>query len=75
MYIYKDRKRDMYIHHFRSKIFIYFLLHEYLVPLSTGEWLLSFWQAHLKAKKNVDIKSRPFECIVEEGEMIFVPHG
>jgi hypothetical protein len=56
-------------------IFINYLLHVYTVPLSTGEWLLSFWQAHLEAKKNIDIKSRPFECIVEEGEMIFVPHG
>ena len=45
------------------------------VPLSTGEWLLSFWDAHLEAKKNLDPKLRPFEAIVEEGEMIFVPHG
>ena len=45
------------------------------VPLSTGEWLLSFWSAHLEAKKNLDPKARPFEAIVEEGEIIFVPHG
>ena len=45
------------------------------VPLSTGEWLLSFWSAHLEAKKNLDPTARPFEAIVEEGEIIFVPHG
>ena len=45
------------------------------VPLSTGEWLLSFWPAHLAARKHADPKRRPFEAIVEEGEVIFVPHG
>ena len=45
------------------------------MPLSTGEWLLSFWSQHVNAKKNLDPKNRPFEAIVEEGEMIFVPHG
>ena len=47
----------------------------FIVPLSTGEWLLSFWSQHINAKKNLDPKNRPFEAIVEEGEMIFVPHG
>jgi hypothetical protein len=45
------------------------------VPLSTGEWLLSFWPAHLEARKHADPKRRPIEAIVEEGEVIFVPHG
>ena len=80
------------------------------VPLSTGEWLLSFWSAHLQvgdmhsisngsdgsfwihhhhthhtrsifvvilmqARKCLDHKLRPLEAIVEEGEVIFVPHG
>ena len=45
------------------------------MPLSTGEWLLSFWPAHLEAKKNPDPRLRPFEAVVEEGEILFVPHG
>jgi len=45
------------------------------VPLSTGEWLLSFWPAHMEARRHPDPKKRPLEAIVEEGEVIFVPHG
>ena len=58
-----------------TNIFTYIPNNFFTVPLSTGEWLLSFWSAHLEAKKNLDPKSRPFEAIVEEGEIIFVPHG
>ena len=51
--------------------------YEYNFPFFDNclKWLLSFWSAHLEAKKNLDPKSRPIEAIVEEGEIIFVPHG
>ena len=45
------------------------------VPLSTGEWLLSFWKYHLECRKHPDPSCRPLECIVNEGDVIFVPHG
>jgi hypothetical protein len=45
------------------------------VPLSTGEWLLTFWKYHLDARKDPDLNRRPLECIVGPGEAIFVPHG
>lgn len=45
------------------------------VPLSTGEWLLSFWKDHLRARKNEDVSLRPIETILLPGELIFVPHG
>ena len=44
------------------------------VPLSTGEWLLSFWKYHLQ-KRSVDQSFQPLEVIVNPGELIFVPHG
>ena len=45
------------------------------VPISTGEWLLSFWEQHLECRKSEDVATRPLECIVNPGELIFVPHG
>lgn len=45
------------------------------VPITTGEWLLSFWKDHLEARQNVDPANRPLETIVNPGEVIFVPHG
>jgi hypothetical protein len=48
---------------------------EVLVPLSTGEWLLSFWRDHLRARKDPISARRPLECVVNPGEMIFVPHN
>jgi hypothetical protein len=45
------------------------------VPISTGEWLLSFWEQHLEARKNPDPTMRPLEAVVQPGEVIFVPHG
>ena len=45
------------------------------VPLSIGEWLLSFWPFHLQARQDPDPRRRPLETIVGPGEVIFVPHG
>ena len=45
------------------------------VPLSIGEWLLSFWPYHLQARQDPDPSRRPLETIVEPGQVIFVPHG
>jgi len=45
------------------------------VPISTGEWLLSFWSQHLEARKHRDPTQRPLETIVQPGEVVFVPHG
>lgn len=48
---------------------------EVLVPLSTGEWLLSFWRDHLRARKDPNPARRPLECVVNPGEIMFVPHN
>ncbi len=45
------------------------------MPISTGEWLLSFWSFHLLAKQDPDPSKRPMECILHPGELIFVPHN
>lgn len=48
---------------------------EVTVPISTGEWLLSFWKAHLECRRDPDVSKRPTEMIVNAGELVFVPHG
>ncbi len=45
------------------------------MPVSTGEWLLSFWHFHKQAQRNPNVSLRPLECIVNPGELIFVPHN
>ena len=45
------------------------------VPISTGEWLLSFWKFHLEARRHPDPSKRPMEAILNPGEVMFVPHG
>lgn len=45
------------------------------VPISTSEWLLTFWSYHLEARHDPDISQRPLEAIAEEGDLFFVPHG
>ena len=46
-----------------------------MVPLSTGEWLLSFWKFHLQCRDDPDKSKRPLETVLNEGELIFVPHN
>lgn len=48
---------------------------EVTMPISVGEWFLSFWSEHVKQRNNPDVSKRPLECIVSPGELIFVPHG
>ncbi len=48
---------------------------EVAVPISTGEWLLSFWRYHLEARKHPDVAMRPLEVVLSPGEVMFVPHG
>ena len=48
---------------------------EVTVPISTGEWLLSFWQAHLECRRHPNPAQRPLEMVVQPGELVFVPHG
>jgi len=48
---------------------------EVTVPISTGEWLLSFWRAHLECRKDPDLRRRPLEVIADPGDLVFVPHG
>lgn len=45
------------------------------VPLSTGEWLLSFWPYHLHARSDPDPARRPLEVVANAGDVVFVPHG
>lgn len=44
---------------------------EVAVPLSIGEWLLSFWNIHIKQRESIGA----IECIAEPGDCVFVPHG
>ena len=45
------------------------------VPLSTGEWLLTFWTYHLEARRDPDLSRRPVEVIAYPGDVVFVPHN
>jgi len=45
------------------------------LPLSLGEWFLAFWRFHEAARRDRPERLRPVECVVEAGEMLFVPHG
>lgn len=45
------------------------------IPISIGEWLLSFWKYHLIQYQNGKPSEQPIETIVGPGDVIFVPHG
>lgn len=48
---------------------------EVVVPVSTGEWLHTFWSFHQEARHSPDVTKRPLEAVLGPGELIFVPHG
>jgi hypothetical protein len=48
---------------------------EVVVPITTGEWLLTFWSFHQEARYHANPAMRPFEVITHPGEIIFVPNG
>jgi hypothetical protein len=48
---------------------------EVTVPISTAEWLLTFWSFHLEMRKHPDPGSRPLEVVSGPGDLVFVPHG
>lgn len=45
------------------------------MPISLGEWFLSYWNDHVKQRSHKDPTKRPLECTVEPGDILFVPHG
>jgi hypothetical protein len=45
------------------------------MPISLGEWLHNYWDAHMERYRTAPIGERPLECTVEAGDVIFVPHG
>lgn len=45
------------------------------MPISLGEWLLNFWSDHQERIKKAPKSEQPLECTVEEGDIVFVPHG
>ncbi|CAB9505139.1 demethylase and lysyl-hydroxylase [Seminavis robusta] len=48
---------------------------EVALPLSIGEWILTFWRDHQERKKNAPPHERPLECTAHPGDVVFVPHG
>lgn len=46
-----------------------------IMPVSLGEWFLSYFDKHIEQRSNADVSRRPLECTVEPGEILFVPHG
>lgn len=45
------------------------------MPISLGEWLHNFWDAHVERSLTAPVDQRPLECTVEAGDVLFVPHG
>ena len=45
------------------------------MPISLGEWFLTFWDAHVERSKDADPTKRPLECTACPGDVLFVPHG
>lgn len=48
---------------------------EVALPLSVGEWLMQYWEEHMKQYHLRPPHERPMECTVGPGDVIFVPHG
>ena len=45
------------------------------MPISIGEWFLTYWDAHVERRSDPDVSRRPLECTAEPGDVLFVPHG
>lgn len=45
------------------------------MPISIGEWFLTFWNAHVERRADPDVSRRPLECTACPGDVLFVPHG
>ena len=45
------------------------------LPLSVGEWLLTFWDEHCQRKATAPPHERPLEGTAMPGDVLFVPHG
>jgi len=45
------------------------------MPISIGEWFLTYFDEHVKCRSDPDITRRPLECTAEPGDVLFVPHG
>jgi len=45
------------------------------MPISLGEWFLTYWNDHVKERTNPNVSKRPLECTVHPGDILFVPHG
>ena len=45
------------------------------LPLSVGEWLLTFWEEHLQRQATAPPHERPLEGTAFPGDVLFVPHG
>jgi len=45
------------------------------MPISIGEWFLTFWNEHVRRRSDPDPGRRPLECTARPGDVLFVPHG
>lgn len=45
------------------------------LPLSVGEWILTFWREHQHQKATAPPSRRPLEVTAFPGDVVFVPHG
>ena len=45
------------------------------MPISLGEWFLTYWDQHVQQRTNPNPNKRPIEGIAHPGDILFVPHG
>ncbi|KAL7550677.1 hypothetical protein ACHAWF_013894 [Thalassiosira exigua] len=45
------------------------------MPISLGEWFLSYWDSHVARRSDADPRRRPLECTSRPGDVLFVPHA
>lgn len=45
------------------------------MPISIGEWFLTYWNEHVERRSDPDVSRRPLECTASPGDVLFVPHG